>query len=75
MKRPLQLPLQDYDRMKAILDAQEHVDIDRNAWKRDEWKDGEDVGKHLPCIEKSRCLAAVSVSVPLTPLPVSAPHL
>ena len=56
MKRPLQLPLQDYDGMKQMLDAEERVEIDRNAWKRDEWKDGEDVGKHLPCVESSCCL-------------------
>ena len=56
MKRPLQLPLQDYDGMKEMLDAEEHVEIDRNAWKRDEWKDGEDVGKHLTCAQKSRNL-------------------
>ena len=52
MKRPLQLPLQDYDGMKQMLDAEEHVEIDRNTWKRDEWKDGEDVGEHLPRIVK-----------------------
>ena len=58
MKRPLQLPLQDYDGMRAMLDGEEHVEIDRNAWKRDEWKDGEDVGKHLTCVQKSRTLTA-----------------
>ena len=52
MKRPLQLPLEDYDGMREMLDAEEHVEIDRNAWKRDEWKDGEDIGKHLPCAEQ-----------------------
>ena len=56
MKRPLQLPLQDYNEMREMLDAEEHVEIDRNAWKRDEWKDGEDIGKHLPCAQKPRHL-------------------
>ncbi|KAK9901229.1 hypothetical protein WJX75_001484 [Coccomyxa subellipsoidea] len=42
--RPVVLPLHNYDRMAAILEAEKNVTVDRNAWKRREWRLGEDVG-------------------------------
>lgn len=44
MKRPLDLPLEDYERSREMLDAEEEVDVDRNAWKRDAWQAGEEFG-------------------------------
>ena len=44
LKRPLKLPVHDYDRMAEALTEEEHADIDRNAWKRKEWLAGEDYG-------------------------------
>ena len=44
MKRVVELP-QDYDAMREVLEREEkEEDIDRNAWKRSEWRDGEDLG-------------------------------
>ena len=44
MKRVVELP-QEYDAMREVLEREEkEEDIDRNAWKRSEWRDGEDLG-------------------------------
>lgn len=44
MKRPLELP-QEYGAMKEVLEREETEEVlDRNAWKRDEWQNGEDAG-------------------------------
>jgi hypothetical protein len=47
MKRPLALPLHNYARALELLEAEEGLEIDRNAWKRREWRGGEDVGWDL----------------------------
>ena len=44
MKRAMELP-GEHEAMRAALEAEEaRDDVDRNAWKRAEWRDGEDVG-------------------------------
>ena len=44
MKRPLELP-GEYEAMREVLEREEKEEgIDRNAWKRSEWRDGEDLG-------------------------------
>ena len=45
MKRPLELP-EEHEAARAALEAEEQrEDVDSNAWKRDEWRDGEVVGE------------------------------
>ena len=53
LKRPLNLPLGDYAHMKRILEEEERNEkIDRNAWKRDEWRNGEDAGMRTAISEQ-----------------------
>ena len=57
MKRPVELP-REHEAMRAALEAEEAAEgTDRNAWKREEWRDGEDAGV---C-----ALPAASASTPL----------
>ena len=42
--RPTVLPLHNYDKYREALEAEQNVTFDRNAWKRREWRLGEDVG-------------------------------
>ena len=44
MKRAVELP-GEYEAMREVLEREERdADIERNAWKRSEWRDGEDLG-------------------------------
>lgn len=42
--RPTMLPLHNYDKYREALEAEQNVTVDRNAWKRREWRLGEDAG-------------------------------
>ncbi|BDA45364.1 hypothetical protein COCOBI_07-1510 [Coccomyxa sp. Obi] len=42
--RPTVLPLHNYDKYRQALEAEQNVTVDRNAWKRREWRLGEDAG-------------------------------
>ena len=42
--RPVVLPLHNYEKMRIMLEGEKNVTVDRNAWKRREWRLGEDVG-------------------------------
>ena len=47
MKRAVKLPREWEARREALEREEREEDVDRNAWKREEWRDGEDVG--APC--------------------------
>ena len=44
MKRPLELPLHNRARLVEVLQGEQDVKIDRNAWRRKEWSVSEHAG-------------------------------
>ena len=44
LRRPVDLPVGDYEAMEKLLAAEEKLDMDRNAWKTKKWSKAEDFG-------------------------------
>ena len=44
LRRPVDLPVGDYEAMEKLLAAEEKLGMDRNAWKTKEWSKAEDFG-------------------------------
>ena len=47
LKRPLEIPYQNFDKALRVLQHEEHAEVERNHWKESLWGEREKLGREI----------------------------